>query len=131
MNSIPTASPDKELVKVFEAAGVVDYLEYLQSGKRIMWVNFRAGVAKGFGITVGMSVVVAALIWVLTMLVDLPVIGEYFGEAEKFVTDYADSTNYSDEFVEMNRLLAEINQNIQDADEGIRARSTPASNLQQ
>ena len=112
MKSIPKTSPDKELVKVFEAAGVVDYLEYLQSGKRIMWVNFKAGIARGFGITVGMTLVVAAFIWILTMLVDLPLVGEYFANAKQYVNEYAENTNYTDEFSEMNQVLREINENI-------------------
>ena len=111
MKSKPKSSPDKELIKVFEAAGVVDYLEYLQSGKRIMWVNFKAGIAKGFGITIGMTVVVAVFIWILTMLMDLPLIGEYFQEAKIYVDEYKESTNYTDEFSEMNQLLREINEN--------------------
>ena len=45
MPSKPTESPDKEIVKVFEAAGVVDYLQYLQSSKKILWTNFKAGLA--------------------------------------------------------------------------------------
>ena len=111
MKSIPKSSPDKELVKVFEAAGVVDYLEYLQSGKRIMWVNFKAGVAKGLGMTVGLAVVLGILVWVLTKMVNLPVVGEYFVDAKQYITEYADNTNYTDEFVEMNQLLREINEN--------------------
>ena len=112
MKSMPKSSPDKELVKIFEAAGVVDYLEYLQSGKRIMWVNFKAGIAKGFGITIGMTVVVGIFIWILTMLVDLPLIGEYFQEAKLYVDEYKESMNYTEEFSEMNQLLREINENI-------------------
>lgn len=114
MKSIPNTSPDKEVIKAFEAAGVVDYLEYLQSGKRIMWVNFKAGVAKGLGLTVGMTVVLGIFVWVLTMLVELPIVGEYFGEAKQYLTEYADNTNYTDEFSEMNRLLREINDNIKE-----------------
>jgi hypothetical protein len=108
----PKYSPDKEIVKLFEAAGVVEYLEYLQSGKRIMWVNFKAGVAKGLGLTVGLAVVLGIAVWVLTMLVDLPLVGEYFADAEQYLTDYANSTNYEDEFAEMNQQLTEINENI-------------------
>ena len=111
MKSMPKSSPDKELVKVFEAAGVVEYMEYLQSGKRIMWLNFKAGVAKGLGLTVGMTVVLGIFVWILTMLVNLPIVGEYFGDAEQFLTEYADNTNYTDEFTEMNQLLREINEN--------------------
>ena len=54
MKSEPNSSPEKEIIKTFEAGGVVDYLEYLQSGKRVFWVNFKAGVAKGLGVTIGM-----------------------------------------------------------------------------
>ena len=112
MKSTPKSTPDKELIKVFEAAGLVEFLEYLQSGKRLMWLNFKAGVAKGFGVTVGMTVVLAVAIWVLTLLVDLPIVGEYFHQAETVITDYTESTNYEDEFAEMNGYLREINESI-------------------
>ena len=111
MNPEPKTSPNKELLKLFEAAGLVDYLQYLQSDKQIMWNNFKAGVARGFGITIGMSVVLAVIIWLLAKLVYLPVVGEYFEVAQGYVNEYIEKTNYTGEFAEMNRLLGEINQN--------------------
>ena len=114
MKRLPKSSPDKELVKVFEAAGVVDYLEYLQSGKRIMWVNYKAGVAKGLGITVGMTFVLGIIVWILTMVVDLPQVGEYFEEAQQYITEYAENTNYKEDFDEMNQQLQELNENLKD-----------------
>ncbi len=111
MTSIPKTSPEKELAKVLDASDVVDFLEYIQSGKRIMWLNFKAGIAKGFGITLGMTVVLGILIWVLTLLVDLPLVGEYFKDAQTYVAEYAENTNYKADFDEMNRLLEEINEN--------------------
>ena len=111
MSSPPETSPEKEVVKTLEAAGIVDYLEYLQSGKRILWNNFKAGVARGFGITVGMTLVLGICIWILTKLVYLPVIGEYFEQAETLIKEYTESTNYKDEFSEMNELLREIREN--------------------
>lgn len=114
MKSMPKSSPDRELVKVFEAAGVVDFLEYLQSGKRIMWINFRAGVAKGVGVTVGMTFILGMLAWVLTMLVDLPLIGDYFTDAKQYVTEYAENTNYKADFAVMTEQLEQINENLED-----------------
>ena len=111
MPSPPKSSPDKELLKTFEAAGLVEYIEYLQSGKRIMLTNFKAGVAKGLGLTLGMSVVLGLFAWVLTMLVDLPLIGEYALQAKTYMNEYTESTNYSDEFADMSEQLREINQN--------------------
>lgn len=112
MNPTPKSSPEKELVKVLDAAQVVDFLEYLQSGKRVVWVNFKAGVAKGFGVTVGMTVVLAVIVWVLTMLVDLPLVGEYFADAQSYVTEYAENTNYKEDFEAMNQQLQDINENL-------------------
>jgi hypothetical protein len=117
MKSAPKSSPDKELVKSFQAGGVVEYLEYLQSGKRIMWVNFQAGVAKGLGLTVGLAMVLGIVFWVLTMLVDLPLVGEYFEDAQQYLNEYAEHTNYEDEFAEMNQQLREINENIKKLDD--------------
>ena len=114
MSSKPQTSPDKDLVRAFQAAGVVDYLEYLKSGKRIFWVNFKAGVARGLGMTIGMTVILGIFIWVLTMLVDLPLVGEYFEQAKVFVTEYVDNTNLQDEYLEMNQLLQEIEENTRE-----------------
>lgn len=111
MSSTPKTFPEKELVKIFEAAGVVDYLQYLQSSKQILWVNFKAGIAKGFGITIGMTVVLGVFIWILTMLVSLPVVGEYFEKTENYINEYAENTNYNDEFKEMNEILRDIRDN--------------------
>jgi hypothetical protein len=108
----PKNSPDAELVKVFKAAGVVDFMQYLQSGRSILWINFKAGVAKGLGMTLGMTVVLGLLIWALAKLVALPVVGEYFADAQDYVKEYVEKTDYKGEFVEMNRLLQEINENM-------------------
>jgi hypothetical protein len=105
------SSPERELLRSFEAAGLIEYLEYLQSGKRVMMTNFKAGVAKGLGLTLGMSVVLGIFAWVLTLLVDLPVIGEYAGQIEDYMNEFRDSTNYTDEFYEMNELLRSIDEN--------------------
>ena len=117
MKSMPESSPEKEVVKAFEAAGVVDFLEYLQSGRRVMWINFQAGIARGFGITIGMTVVVGILVWVLTMLVDLPLVGDYFRDAKQYVTEYAENTNYKADFAELNQRLMEIEENTAHPDE--------------
>jgi hypothetical protein len=61
-----------------------------------------------------MTVVVGIIVWVLTMLVDLPLVGEYFEDAQSYLTEYAENTNYQSDFDEMNRLLTEINENIKE-----------------
>ena len=107
----PDSSPDQEIIKAFEAGGVVEYLEYLQDSKRLMWLNFKAGVAKGLGITVGASLILGLLIWMLAKLVALPFVGEYFEQAEDYVSEIAEKTDYSDDFAEMHRLLRQLEEN--------------------
>lgn len=114
MPSPPDSSPEKEIIKTFEAAGIIEYLEYLQSGKRLFWTNFKAGVAKGLGITVGATVVLAILVWFLAKLVALPVVGEYFAQAEDFIEEFMEASNYKEDFAEMNQLLQEIRENTAD-----------------
>ena len=78
-----------------------------------MWINFKAGIAKGLGMTLGMTVVLGLLVWGLAKLVALPVVGEYFQDAEEYVAEYVEKTDYKSEFEEMNRVLNEINENLQ------------------
>ena len=118
MASPPKNYPDEELVKVFKAAGIVDFLQYLQSGRSILWINFKAGVAKGLGMTLGMTLVLGLLVWVLTRLVALPVVGEYFAEAEQFVHEYIEKTDYKGELEEINQTLVEINKQLQNNPQG-------------
>jgi hypothetical protein len=99
------------MLKAFEASGLIEYMEYLQSGKRIMLTNFKAGVAKGLGVTLGMSVVLGLAAWVLTMMVNLPLIGQYASDAKQYMLEYQEHTNYTDEFMEMNQLLRQIDEN--------------------
>jgi len=68
------------LKKILDGAGFSDFVKYLRSPWRIMWINFWGGVFRGFGILIGMTVVVALLVWFLTKMVDFPLIGQYFEE---------------------------------------------------
>jgi hypothetical protein len=68
----------ERLLRVFDMIGFGEFMRYLASPTRILFWNFAAGTAKGLGIVVGMTVVVAIIMWGLTKMVDFPLIGEYF-----------------------------------------------------
>ncbi len=68
----------ERLLRVFDMMGFGEFMRYLSSPRKILFLNFVAGMARGLGIVIGMTVVVAILIWMLTKLVDFPLIGEYF-----------------------------------------------------
>ncbi len=68
----------ERLLRVFDMIGFNEFVRYLSSPRRILFWNFAAGMAKGLGIIIGMTVVVAIIMWGLTKMVDFPLIGEYF-----------------------------------------------------
>ena len=66
------------IVTMFDQVGFSEFVMYLKSPRRIIWWNFVAGMFRGLGIVVGMTIVVAGLVWLMTKMVDFPLIGEYF-----------------------------------------------------
>ena len=70
------------------------FVNYLHSPWRIIWTNFIAGVFRGLGILVGMTLVVAFIIWLLSSLVDFPLIGQYFKAILELLKEYLPETTY-------------------------------------
>lgn len=99
---------EKQIIKSLEGSGVVEYVRYLQSPWKIFWSNLLAGIARGFGIILGMTVVLGISLWVLAQMVNVPLIGEYFQTAQEHIVEYTESTNYSEEFSAMQRTLEDI-----------------------
>jgi len=77
------------LKKAFKELQVSEFVKYLRSPYRIMWHNFLAGIFRGLGIIVGMTVVFAFLIWLLTNLVDFPLIGQYFVDLKEILETFS------------------------------------------
>lgn len=103
----------KKIKKNLEGAGFADYLQYLQSPGKIFWSNLLAGISRGFGFVLGMSVVVGITIWILSQLVSFPLIGEYSQKITESITEYMESTNYKENFENMEELLEEMNKNLE------------------
>ena len=64
-----------------------EYLQYVSDTRRLIWVNFISGVARGFGFAVGFSLLGALFIVLFQrMAVDsLLVIGEFLAEVIRIV----------------------------------------------
>lgn len=90
------------LVNAIESLGLEEFIEYIKSPWRLLWPNFVAGVARGFGALVGATIVVALVIWGLTQVISLPLIGRYLEPYAKNVqtefNKYIENTNYTPHF---------------------------------
>ncbi|NCP67371.1 hypothetical protein GW756_04195 [bacterium] len=78
------------IMAAFKELQVNEFVKYMRSPWRIMWHNFLAGVFRGLGLIVGLTVVFAILIWLLAGLVDFPLIGQYFEELKNLLEQFAE-----------------------------------------
>jgi len=91
-----------------------EFIRYSSSPWRIVWTNFVAGIFRGLGAIIGASVFIAFLIWLLTLFVDAPLVGEYAQEVKDSVMGYVNDTNYNDEFGRIGDTLDRIEGNLKD-----------------
>lgn len=65
----------------------VDYVYFLEHPRKMLWANFISGMARGFGIAIGFTLLGAVAIYVLNKIVqyNLPYIGEFISEIVKIV----------------------------------------------
>ncbi len=104
----PLSRREKQL-----AAEAMEYfIQYVSSPWRIVWVNFLAGIFRGLGALIGASIVLALLIWILTLLVDVPLVGEYAKDVKATVSGYMKDTNYTDDFDRIGDTLDRIEKDL-------------------
>ena len=84
------------------------FMVYASSPWRIMWVSFVSGIFRGLGAVLGASIVIAILIWMLSLFTDMPLVGEYARNIEKTVSEYANDINYEDELERVGETLERI-----------------------
>ena len=72
-----------------EKANFQDYALLLSNPWKLMWVNFIAGVARGVGTAIGITVIFAVVIYILATVLGpfmkIPIIGSYIAQLVEFV----------------------------------------------
>jgi len=94
------------------ADALENFVRYLSNPWRMMWVNFVAGVFRGLGAVIGASVVIAVMVWLLSLFVDTPLIGKYAQQVGQKIQTYVDDTNYNDEFNRLGDSLERIEETL-------------------
>lgn len=61
------------------------FQDYYKRRHDVYKMNFVRGIFFGFGSVIGGTVVVALLIWVLSLFINFPLIGEYFQDAQRSI----------------------------------------------
>lgn len=65
-----------------ERAQLAEYVQLLNSPRRLIWTNLLAGTARGVGVGVGLTLFSATIVYVLRQIgaLDLPIIGQYIAD---------------------------------------------------
>jgi predicted PurR-regulated permease PerM len=80
----------ERLAGYMERVRLAEYLELLQDTRRLVFVNFVSGLARGVGMAIGFSILGAIVIYVLTQtfVANLPVVGGFLAEIVRIVQTY-------------------------------------------
>ncbi|MGI6553249.1 MAG: DUF5665 domain-containing protein [Bacillota bacterium] len=79
----------EELISRMESLQLAEYVEMLHDPKRLVRVNFLAGLARGLGMAVGFTLLGALVIYLLQRLVllKLPLISDFIAQLVRLVLE--------------------------------------------
>jgi hypothetical protein len=74
---------------MLEKAKIGDYVAMMTHPKTMMLNNFIAGLARGFGMAIGFTILGAVVVYLLrqSVFLNIPVIGSFIAEIVKIVQD--------------------------------------------
>lgn len=78
----------ERLTLTIERSRIREYMMLTDSKRRLFLINFVAGLGKGFGQAIGLTVLAGVLFYLLSSWVDLPVIGRHIAKLMDIVDQY-------------------------------------------
>jgi hypothetical protein len=74
---------------MLEKAKIGDYVTMMTKPKAMIFNNFIAGLARGFGMAIGFTILGALVLYMLrqAVLLNIPIIGTFIAEIVKIVQD--------------------------------------------
>jgi hypothetical protein len=69
----------EQIALKLEKMKIAEYIELLNNPKRLLWVNFIAGLARGLGTAIGLTILFAIVLYILQRLIllNLPLISDF------------------------------------------------------
>ncbi|ACL69685.1 hypothetical protein Hore_09290 [Halothermothrix orenii H 168] len=79
-----------EISDRLQKLNIAEYIELVRSPRRMLLINFIAGLARGLGVAIGATFLGAIFLVILFRLarLNLPLIGEYIARIVKIVQTY-------------------------------------------
>lgn len=79
----------EQLANNLEKAKIHEYVDFVNNKKKLLYINFLGGVARGFGMAIGFTILGALAIYFLRQLIswNIPLIGDFIAEIVKIVQE--------------------------------------------
>lgn len=79
-----------QLIISMEKMQIAEYVQYLKNIKKMLLINFFAGLARGFGMAIGFTLLGAIALYILQKVAyeNLPIIGDFIAEIIKIVQQH-------------------------------------------
>ncbi len=74
-----------DIAEKMERNRLQEYLDLVNNKKRLFFINFLMGMAKGFGTVIGFTILAALVLYVLQSMISIPIIGDYIADIVKIV----------------------------------------------
>lgn len=122
------------LIDAIESIGLDEFMEYIRSPWKMLWPNFVAGIARGFGALVGATIVIALVGWLLTTIIDLPLIWKkiepYVHTIQWEFSKFTEANNYRPNFDRIEKTLSSIDATLAEENARIAREKEAALKLQ-
>ena len=77
-----------ELSRKMDNMRVAEYIEMASNPKRIIFLNFVAGLIRGLGMGIGFTILAGVVLYMMRRWVNLPVVGRLIAELLEIVDTY-------------------------------------------
>ena len=79
----------EKLTSALENIKIMEYVEFLNNKRRMLYTNFLAGIARGLGMEVGFTILGAILVYLLKQVVflNLPLISDFIANIVQLVNE--------------------------------------------
>jgi hypothetical protein len=90
-NRLLKAINDKinKMAKDMEHTTIADYIQLLNSPKKLIWTNFVAGISRGVGFAIGFTIIASTIVVVLQVMIqwNLPIVGHFISRLVELVNE--------------------------------------------
>lgn len=63
------------------------YLQMVENRKKFLFYNFLSGVVRGVGFTLGTGIILGLILWILSQLITIPIIGEWVSSLINYIQE--------------------------------------------